>query len=67
MDGADPDQLNLEWRYLKVRRSIRVDASNWREFVYLSEDMHEATIAVLVPENEPGTKRLAKSRFPGVG
>jgi hypothetical protein len=55
-----------EWRNIRVRREKPVDASAWEQFVFLSADMYEVAISVLVPKGEPATKILAKKSRPRV-
>lgn len=60
------DPPTLEWKYIKVRREVPVDSANWRECMFVTSDMYEATLRVLVPKGEKGTKRLAKREARGV-
>jgi hypothetical protein len=64
MDDETPD--GYEWRNIRVRRETRVDATGWREFVFLSADMREVAIAVLVPKGQSATKRVAKKSRHGI-
>jgi hypothetical protein len=51
-----------EWKYVKLPREKRCDADSWKEIIFLTADMHQGTVAVLVPIGQPGTKTLDKRR-----
>jgi hypothetical protein len=49
---------DYEWKYVKLPREKTAYPNHWKQCKFITADMHEAVVAVLVKKGEPGMRRL---------
>jgi hypothetical protein len=55
-----------EWKHVKLPRGRGVHPHKWRQCVFLTADMHEAIVAVLVKQGEPAISKGSPEKPHGV-
>jgi hypothetical protein len=58
MQDASNAPAGYEWKHVKLPRNQSVYPNRWRQCRFVTVDMHEAVVAVLVKQGEPGIRRL---------